>query len=119
MTRLAKRCKAFSAVFAWMVASEPECPVFKESSSVRASTPRTSPRMMRSGRHRRADFKRSSKVTADLNVSVWHSTARMFGFWIGKLGGVLDDNDALMLRYRIRQDAQERGLSGARSTADE
>ena len=40
------------------------------------------PRMIRSGRQRRADFRRSSKVMLALNVSVWHSAGRMFGFWI-------------------------------------
>ena len=40
------------------------------------------PRMILSGRQRRADFKRSSKEMLALKVSVWHSTARMFGFWM-------------------------------------
>ena len=82
MTRLTKRWRAFSAEFAWIVVSEPAWPVLKESSSVRASIPRTSPRMIRSGRQRRADFKRSSNEIRALKVSVWHSTASTFGFWI-------------------------------------
>ena len=44
MTRFAKRWSAFSAEFAWIVASDPAWPVLNESSSVRASVPRTSPR---------------------------------------------------------------------------
>ena len=31
-----------------------------------------------------------------MKVSVWHSTASMFGFWICKLGGIFDDDDALL-----------------------
>lgn len=41
-----------------------------ESSRVRASTPRTSPRMIRSGRNLSASFNRSSKETWDLKVFV-------------------------------------------------
>jgi len=52
MTRLAKRCSAFSAELAWIVASDPAWPALKESSNVRASIPRTSPKMIRSGLQR-------------------------------------------------------------------
>src|SRR5260370_37760086 len=73
MTRLEKRRRAFSVEFAWIVARDPACPVLKESSSVRASTPRTSPMMIRYGRQRRKDFRSLSNEMLPLNVSVWHS----------------------------------------------
>jgi len=45
-----------------VVASDSSWPVLKESSSVRASIPRTSPRMILSGLKRRVSFNSSSKV---------------------------------------------------------
>ena len=58
--------------------------------------------MMRSrSRQRRADFRRSSKVILALNVSVWHSVGRMFGFLNLKFGSVLDDNEAILFRNKV------------------
>lgn len=48
------RVSASRGVFAWIVASEPSWPVFIAFSMSSASAPRTSPRMMRSGRMRSA-----------------------------------------------------------------
>jgi protein phosphatase len=62
----------------------------REIVSVRASIPRTSPRMIRSGRQRSADFSRSSKAMLALKVSVWHSTDRRFGFckWSSEVSSI-------------------------------
>ena len=55
--------------------------VLKESSSVRPSIPRTSPRMIRSGRQRKADFKRSSKEILALKVSLDVQKASRLDSW--------------------------------------
>src|ERR1039457_1903853 len=117
--------------------------------------------MIRSGRQRNADFNKSSKVTDALKVSVWHSTARTFGFWMrssevssmmtmrscsgiawprilssvvfpvlrsegiglafdgenirlldAKLGGVFNDDDALMLWDCLAKDIEQCRLPG-------
>src|SRR5260370_339059 len=47
-----------------MVESVPECPVFRSCRRSKASPPRISPRTMRSGRWRRAAFRRSRMATA-------------------------------------------------------
>ena len=95
MTRLAKRWRAFSAELAWIVASDPAWPVLKESSSVRASIPRTSPRMIRSGRQRRADFKRSSKEMLRLESIGLAFDGQDVRLLDAKLRRILDHHDAL------------------------
>jgi len=53
-TMFSSRDRASRGVFEWTVASEPSWPVFIACSMSSASGPRTSPRMMRSGRMRSA-----------------------------------------------------------------
>jgi hypothetical protein len=78
--RPARRRSAPSSLFAWIVASMPRCPVFRASRRVRASAPRTSPTMIRSGRCRRIAFSRSPNVIGLWCVSSWASTEMTCGF---------------------------------------
>ncbi len=63
VSRRQSRCRH---EFAWAVDREPSCPVFIAWSMSRASPPRTSPTMIRSGRIRRALRTRSRTVTCPL-----------------------------------------------------
>ena len=76
--------RAFSAELAWIVASEPAWPVLKESSSVRASIPRTSPRMIRSGLQAESvTFNKVVERHLGLeSIGLAFRPQTMFGFWI-------------------------------------
>jgi len=54
----------------------------KESTDVRASIPRTSPRVILSGLKRSVSFNNPSKDTLVLKVQVWDPTATSFDFRI-------------------------------------
>ena len=58
-TIFSKRDKASRGEFAWIVAKEPSWPVFIACSMSSASLPRTSPKIIRSGRIRREFFNRA------------------------------------------------------------
>jgi hypothetical protein len=75
--------------------------------------------MIRSGRQRRADFKRSSKGMRALKVSVWHSAARTLSFWMRKLSRILDNHDPFAVGNPLRKNIQESRLSGSSSATDQ
>ena len=115
------RDRASRGVLAWTVVSEPSWPVFMACSMSRASSPRTSPTTMRSGRIRRA-----------LTTS-WRWRMAPLPFDVGRprleprhvllvqlqLGGVLDGDDALVLGDEARQHVEQRRLAGAGAAADQ
>ncbi len=63
-TIVSSRVSASRGVLAWIVVRLPSCPVFIACSMSRASPPRHSPTMIRSGRMRRALRTRSRMVTS-------------------------------------------------------
>src|SRR5487761_1176243 len=65
-TMFSRRVRASRGRLAWMVESEPSWPVFIACSMSSASAPRISPRMMRSGRIRRAFLTRSRMAISPL-----------------------------------------------------
>src|SRR5262245_30316875 len=71
MTSVSSRDSASRGEFAWIVVSEPSCPVFIAWSMSSVLGPRTSPTMIRSGRIRR-ELRTSSRI----RISPWPS---MFG----------------------------------------
>ena len=71
------RCTDSCAVLAWTVPMQPSCPVFIAVKSERASAPRTSPTISRSGRMRSVFFSNASMSSPEspalpgLTVSSW------------------------------------------------
>ena len=65
-TMFSSRVSASRGRLAWIVDIEPSWPVFIACSMSNTSPPRTSPRMIRSGRMRRAFLTRSRMVTSPL-----------------------------------------------------
>ena len=101
-----------------MVARDPEWPVFRESRRVRASTPRTSPRMIRSGLEAQRIFSSSSNEMAALNVSVWHPTDDVRLEDSSSAVSSISD-DAFVVGNGTGKDVQQSGFSAAGSAADQ
>src|SRR5215216_4278320 len=99
-----KREIASRGLFAWIVAIEPSWPVFMAWSMSKASSPRHSPRMMRSGRMRSAFLTRSR----------WRMRLLQL-----KLGRVLDRDQALGVGDVGRESVQHRRLAGAGAAGDD
>src|ERR1700681_183201 len=103
-----------------MVASEPAWPLLKKSTSVRASMPRTSPMMIRSGLLRRADFKRVVERDVGLEHVSLAFHRQDVRFLDVNLGGAPDDNnDAILLRNEVSQYSQEHGFAASGPATDE
>src|SRR5450432_2124976 len=106
---------ASRGVLAWTVAIEPSWPVFIACNMSKASSPRHSPRMMRSGRMRSA-FLTSSRwrifaVAFDVGRTGFHAAdMRLLQL---KFGGVFDGDEALFFRDEARQRVEHGGLAGA------
>ena len=106
---------ASRGLLAWMVAIEPSWPVFMACSMSKASSPRHSPRMMRSGRIRSAFLTSSRWRISPLpsrfggRVSM-RADVRLLQL---QFGGVLDGDQALLLRDEGRERVEHRGLAGA------
>ncbi len=96
---------ASRGVLAWMVAIEPSWPVFMACSMSKASSPRTSPRITRSGRMRSA-FLTSSRWRISPLPSMF-GRPRLHAHHVRllqlQLGGVLDGDQALLVRDRRRR----------------
>ena len=78
-----------------MVASDPAWPVLKESSSVRASVPRTSPRMIRSGTPAQRRLQKIVEGDAGferIGLAFGSQDVRLLN---AQLGRILDDYDPL------------------------
>src|SRR5213596_2934938 len=104
-TSCSRREMASRGVLAWMVAIEPSWPVFMACSMSKASSPRHSPRMMRSGRMR----------SAFLTSSRWRISP--LPSRLG--GGVLDGDQALLLRDEGGERVEHGGLAGAGTAGDD
>ena len=53
-----------------------------------------------------------------MNVSVWHSVGSNVRLLDLKFGGILDDNNAILVGNKVGQYPQKRGFAGTRSAAD-
>ena len=100
---------------------EPSWPVFMAWSMSSASPPRHSPTMMRSGRMRRALRTRSRIVIVALALDVGRARLQRHDVRLLQLqlGGVLDGDDALVVRDERRQDVQQRRLARAGAAGDD
>ena len=110
-----------TALLACTVASEPSWPVFMACSMSRASPPRTSPTMIRSGRIRSELRTRSRMVIAPLPSDVRRSGLQPDHVLLAErqLGGVLDRDDPLPRRDELRQRVQQRGLARGGAAGDD
>ena len=106
---------ASRGLLAWMVAIEPSWPVFIACSMSKASSPRHSPRMMRSGRIRSAFLTSSrwriSPLPSMTGRARFH--ARDMRLLQLQFGRVFDGDQALLVRDEGRQRVEHRGLAGA------
>lgn len=102
-----------------MVASDPEWPVLSESRSVRASVPRTSPTMIRSGPAAERDSEEFLEVNG-LLVSV-SLALEADDIWLvdQKLGGIFDGHDPLVVGDGLRQYVKQGRLSRPGAAANE
>ena len=93
------RDSASRGVLAWMVVSEPSWPVFIACSMSSASSPRTSPTTMRSGRIRSALTQQLPLLDRALAFDVRRPRFEPHDVLLVQLqlGGVLDGDDALAL----------------------
>ena len=120
-TICSRREMASRGVLAWMVAIEPSWPVFIACSMSKASSPRHSPMMMRSGRMRSA-FLTSSRWRISPLPSMLGGRVSMradMRLLQLQLGGVLDGDQALVLRDEGRQRVEHRRLAGAGAAGDD
>ena len=108
-------------VLEWSVAIEPSWPVFIAASRSKHSWPRISPRMMRSGRIRRALMTRSRMV-----IAPWPSrfggrvsSGSQCGCCKPKLGRVLDGDHALARVDHLRQGVEHGRLARAGTARDD
>ena len=120
-TIVSRRYSASRGVFAWMVVKLPSWPVFMAWSMSSASSPRTSPTTMRSGRIRRALITRCRAVTAPLPSMFGRPGFQAHDVPLPQhqFGRVLDRDDALLVRDEAREDVQQRRLAGAGSARDQ
>ena len=112
---------ASRGLLAWMVAIEPSWPVFMACSMSKASSPRHSPRMMRSGRMRSAFLTSSRWRISPLPSMLGGRVSMRADMRLLQLqfGGVLDGDQALLLRDEGRQRVEHRGLAGAGAAGDD
>ena len=91
---------ASRGLLAWTVVSEPSWPVFMACNMSSASSPRTSPTMMRSGRIRRALITRSRMLDGARAFHVRRARfhARHVRLLQAQFGRVFDGHDALVFR---------------------
>ena len=112
---------ASRGVLAWMVAIEPSWPVFIACSMSKASSPRHSPRMMRSGRMRSAFLTSSrwriSPLALDVGRARFHAAdMRLLQLQFGR---VLDGDEALLVGDERRERVEHRGLARAGAARDD
>ena len=108
-------------LLAWPVDIEPSWPVFMAWSMSSASPPRHSPTMMRSGRMR-SELRTSSRmVIAPLPSMLARARLQRHDVLLAQLqlGGVLDGDDALVVRDERRQHVEQGGLAGAGAARDD
>ena len=98
------RDSASRGVLAWTVVSDPSWPVFIACSMSSASSPRTSPTTMRSGRIRRALIDELALADGALAFDVRRPRLEPRHVLLAKLqfGGVLDRDDALAIGDEAR-----------------
>ena len=120
-TMFSIRVSASRAVLAWIVEIDPSCPVFIACSMSNASSPRTSPMMMRSGRMRSALRSRSRCVTCALAFQVLRPGLQPDDVRLLQLqfGGVLDADDALVVVDQLAHGVEQRGLARAGAARDQ
>ena len=117
-TMVSSRYSASRGLFAWIVVRLPSCPVFIACSMSSASSPRTSPTMIRSGRMaKRVDHQLSLAALPlpsifDGRVSSRHDVALPEH----QLGCILDCDDAFGVADIPGQHVQECRLAGAHAT---
>ena len=120
-TIVSRRYSASRGLLAWIVVRLPSWPVFMACSMSSASSPRTSPTTMRSGRMRRALMTSSRWLHRALALDV--GRARLEPHHVPlpqhQLGGVFDGDDALAIGDEAREHVEERGLAGAGAARDE
>ena len=103
------------------VVSEPSWPVFIAWSMSSASPPRHSPTTIRSGRMRRALITRSRMVTSPLPSMFGGPRLQRDHVLLAQLqlGGVLDGDDALVVRDEDGEHVEQRRLAGAGAAGDD
>ena len=121
ITIVSTRCIASRVLLAWTVVIEPSWPVFMAWSMSSVSAPRHSPTTMRSGRIRRALISRSRMVIWPLPSMLAGRVSRRTtcGWRSLQFGGVLDGDDALVVRDERREVVQQRRLARARAADDQ
>ncbi len=115
-----RRVRESRGVLAWMVVSEPSWPVFMAWSMSKASVPRTSPTMIRSGRMRRLLRTRSRWVTMACPLDIGRPGLQADHVLLLQLqlGRVLDGDDPLIGRDVGGEDVEQGGLAGAGAAGD-
>ena len=114
-TMTSRRLMASRGLLAWIVVSEPSWPVFMACNMSSASSPRTSPTMMRSGRIRRALITKLPLLDRALAFDVGRPRFQARDVLLPQLqfGRVFDGDDALVFRNELGEHVEQRGLAGA------
>ena len=110
-----------AALLAWIVVRLPSWPVFIACSMSSASSPRTSPTMMRSGRMRRALMTswRCAHRALALDVRRARLEAHDVSLAQHQLGRVLDRDDPLLVGDEAREHVEQRRLARAGAAGDD
>ncbi len=120
-TMFSTRAMASRGELAWTVVSEPSWPVFMACNISKASSPRTSPTTMRSGRIRRLLITSCRCRTAPLPSMLGGRVSRRTTCSCFELqfGGVFDGDDAVGVGDVSGEHIQQSRLAGASSTGDQ
>ena len=120
-TIVSRRYSASRGLLAWIVVKLPSWPVFIACSMSSASSPRTSPTMMRSGRIRRALIDQLALPHRALAFDVRRPRLEPDDVALPQhqFRGVLDRDDALVVGDEAREDVEQRRLAGAGAARDD
>ena len=112
------RASASRCEFACTVVKDPSWPVFMACSMSKASSPRTSPTTMRSGRIRKLLMTQLSLPDGAFAFNVRRPGFQAHDMFLLHLqfGRILDSHDPLIVRDVTGQHVQQRRLAGAGST---
>ena len=112
---VSRRYRPSRGLLAWMVVRLPSWPVFMACSMSSASSPRTSPTTMRSGRIRSALMTSCRCLTAPLPSMFADLRLQPDDVALPQhqLGGVLNRHDALVVGDEAGEDVEQRRLTGA------
>ena len=120
-TIVSSRASMSRGVLAWPVVSEPSWPVFIAWSMSRASPPRHSPTMTRSGRMRRVAFMQSRAVTAPVPSMLAGRVSRRIQCSLASCNSAESsiDDDALVVGDEVGEHVEQGGLARAGAAGDD